>query len=81
MRRTCLCGEPTIVAREIDGAIRVVDAEPTTDVDSVVLTGDLDDQPGALWGIDPAGDTMPWGRVIEAGAPRYRRHVCREDAK
>lgn len=76
MRRPCaICDRPTIVAREIDNAIRIVDVDPTPDGD-LVLVGDLDDQPGALWGVDPAGETMPWGRVIEAGAPRYRPHQC-----
>jgi hypothetical protein len=67
------------VAREIDNAIRMVDAEPVTDPgpESFVLHGDLDDQPVALWGVPPEGD--PWFGV-PAGALRYRRHVCESGA-
>ena len=73
MIRKCLCGADTIVAREIDNAIRVVDAGPTLDLESVVLLGDMRDEPTALWGIDPAGDDF-YG--IPADAPRYRKHEC-----
>jgi hypothetical protein len=32
MRRTCItCGLPTILARQVDGALTVMDAEPVTD--------------------------------------------------
>lgn len=76
MRRTCItCDRPTVVAREIDGAIKIVDPEPVPN-GGLVLIGELADEPTAMWGIDPAGETMPWGTVVEAGAPRYRLHEC-----
>jgi hypothetical protein len=76
MIRTCVtCRQPTIVAREVDNAIRVVDAVPVAG-GGLVLVGDLADQPTALWGVDPGGETMPWGTVIPAGAPRYGEHNC-----
>lgn len=76
MIRACVtCGQDTISAREIDNAIRVVDPTPVPD-GGLVLVGDLADKPTALWGVDPAGETMPWGTVIPAGAPRYREHEC-----
>lgn len=80
MRRTCLCGAPTIVAREIDSAIRVLDAEPVDDLDSVVLFGDLNDEPTAVWGVAAEGETLPWGAVATADAFRYRKHECPKGA-
>lgn len=76
MIRTCVtCQRPTVVAREIDGNIQIVDPNPVAGGD-LVLRGDFGDQPTALWGVDPAGETLPWGTTIPAGAPRYRKHDC-----
>lgn len=76
MIRTCItCDQPTIVAREIDNVIRIVDPKPVPD-GGLVLVGDHTNQPQALWGVDPEGETMPWGTTIPAEAPRYRSHEC-----
>lgn len=76
MIRACAtCQQPTIVAREIDNLIRIVDPEPVPD-GGLVLLGDHTDQPQALWGVDPEGETLPWGTTIPAGTPRYRGHEC-----
>ncbi len=73
MRRTCIiCQREQILAREIDGNIVLLDPEPSPD-GQLVVQGDLNDEPRALWGVDPEGDEF-FG--IPAGAPRYRRHDC-----
>lgn len=76
MRRQCgICKREVIRAREIDGLLRSVDPDPVED-GGLVLVGDIDDQPLALWGVEEEGATMPWGTVIPAGAPRYAKHEC-----
>ena len=78
MKRTCLCGEPTIVAREIDGNVRVIDEQPIIG-GPLVACGDMLDQPTILWNVDPAGETLPFGRdgiVVAADAYRYQLHQC-----
>lgn len=75
MRRTCItCNEPTILARQVDGAPTVMDAEPVTD-GQAPLVGDLDDQPTVIFGIDTEADAAFWQVPFEAD--RYRRHDCK----
>lgn len=74
-RRTCItCQEPTILAREVDNAIRIVDADPNPG-GGLVLLGDVADQPTALWGVEP-GERLPWGTVVPLDAARYQPHEC-----
>ncbi|MFY1595558.1 hypothetical protein [Micromonospora sp. WMMD737] len=68
------CGNQVIHAREIDGHQLSLDATAVPDGD-VVIYGDPA-EPTALWSVDPDGEEMPWGTVIPAGAPRYRKHAC-----
>lgn len=79
MKRECItCHAPTIVGREIDGNIRVIDEAPVAGGPLVAL-GDMRDQPTVVWGVDPAGETLPFGRdgiTVGPDAFRYRLHEC-----
>lgn len=72
MYRTCIsCGEPTIVASMIDGAIAVMEAESATD-GAAPLKGDLGDRPTVIFGIESEEDAEFWGLPFESD--RYNRH-------
>lgn len=75
MKRNCIsCRQPTIIAREIDSHIIQLDAEPVDRIkDTVVLRGDLDDEPTAFWNVPFTGDSF-WN--LPAELPRYQRHTC-----
>lgn len=74
MFRDCIsCGRRTILARMVDNAIAVMDAEPVTD-GAGPLVGDLDDQPTVIFGIESEADAAFWRVPFEAD--RYGRHEC-----
>jgi hypothetical protein len=54
MRRNCItCGAPTILAREIDNNLRVIDEEPV-EGGPLVAFGDMLDQPTIITDSSPA---------------------------
>lgn len=83
MKRICICGATTIVAREIDGNMRIIDEKPIKG-GPLVAWGDMQDEPTIFWGVNPAGETLPYGRdgiVITADAFRYQLHRCEGPAR
>jgi hypothetical protein len=75
MFRNCIsCGQPTIVARMVDGAIAAMDSEPATD-GAAPLLGDLHDQPTVIFGIESEADAAFW--QVPFDADRYDRHECK----
>lgn len=74
--RACVsCGAAVQRAFTIDGQPQMLDLESSPDGDAVLI-GRLDSEPTMLYGVDPAGETMPWGTTIARSAPRYRQHDC-----
>jgi len=75
MFRTCIsCGQPTILARQVDGALTVMAAKPAAD-GAAPLLGDLNDQPTVIFGIESEADAAFWQVPFDAG--RYDRHECK----
>lgn len=71
MRRDCItCKRPTILAREIDGNMIVLDGEQT-DAGKLAVYGELDDQPRALWNFTDE-DAEFWR--VPANLPRFDPH-------
>lgn len=73
MFRTCLCGQPTIVAHAIDGAGLVMQAAPSTD-GAAVLHGNLSDNPTVLFGIETERGADFFNVPFESD--RYDRYEC-----
>src|SRR5438309_704049 len=79
MIRDCIiCGRSTILARYIDNAMVVMDAEPVTD-GQAVLKGNLTDQPTVLFGIDAPADAEFWH--VPFDSDRYDKHQCRGERR
>jgi len=75
MFRDCIsCGRSTILARQVDGALTVMEAEPATD-GAAPLLGDLHDQPTVIFGIESEADAAFW--QVPFDAARYSRHDCK----
>ena len=75
MLRTCIeCREPTILGRQIDNHLIVMDAQPVTD-GHAVLKGDPLDQPTVIFGIETPADAEYWAVPFESD--RYDRHECK----
>jgi hypothetical protein len=76
MFRTCLCGMKTIVAHATDGALLVMEAEPSTD-GAAVFHGEPNDDPTAIFGIETERDAAFFG--VPFDADRYDRHECKKE--
>ncbi len=79
MIRDCVtCGQPTILGRYVDGHLIVLDQEPAASGE-VVLWGDLNDQPTALYGVETEDDARFWGVTLDGG--RYDVHQCPKEER
>ncbi len=79
MKRECItCKAATLVAREIDNNIRVIDERPV-EGGPLIAFGDLLDQPTIIWGVPVEGGSVSLGArdlIVTADAYRYQLHEC-----
>jgi hypothetical protein len=74
--QTCVtCNQPTILGCTTDNHPIVMDADPVTD-GQAVLVGSHHQQPTAVFGVETEDDAA-WYRV-PFDSDRYDRHECKE---